>query len=167
MSVCAKFQLSSSSRSAWKVSVGGGWWWVGWGLQSHFRVKPNRCVVLCWGWGFDNTWNCLKITLKQSWGLWSDRRLKLGDLRKRHLETVPELASRFRQRGYSIWTLAFLGKYIFGLAAESFVVTELKINSKYKCSLHSWGLGYETRPAVFQTTKLTFSTNLRTQETSF
>ena len=30
--------------------------WVvgGWGLQSHFRVKPNRCVVLCWGWGFDN-----------------------------------------------------------------------------------------------------------------
>ena len=32
-------------------------WWVGggWGLQSHFRVKPNRCVVLCWGWGFDNT----------------------------------------------------------------------------------------------------------------
>ena len=32
--------------------------WVvggGWGLQSHFRVKPNRCVVLCWGWGFDNT----------------------------------------------------------------------------------------------------------------
>ena len=33
--------------------VGGGWW-VGWGMQSHFRVKPNRCVVLCWGWGFDN-----------------------------------------------------------------------------------------------------------------
>ena len=32
--------------------VGGGW--VGWGLQSHFSVKPNRCVVLCWGWGFDN-----------------------------------------------------------------------------------------------------------------
>ena len=32
-------------------------WWVvvgGWGLHSHFRVKPNRCVVLCWGWGFDN-----------------------------------------------------------------------------------------------------------------
>ena len=30
--------------------------WVGgwWGLQSHFHVKPNRCVVLCWGWGFDN-----------------------------------------------------------------------------------------------------------------
>ena len=22
--------------------VGG--WWVGWGLQSHFHVKPNRCV---------------------------------------------------------------------------------------------------------------------------
>ena len=42
MSVCAKFQLSRSSRSAWKVSVGGGW--VGWGLQSHFHVKPNRCV---------------------------------------------------------------------------------------------------------------------------
>ena len=29
-------------------------WVVGWGLQSHFHVKPNRCVVLCWGWGFDN-----------------------------------------------------------------------------------------------------------------
>ena len=27
--------------------------WVG-GVHSHFRVKPNRCVVLCWGWGFDN-----------------------------------------------------------------------------------------------------------------
>ena len=38
MSVCAKFQLSSSSRSAWKVSV------VGWGLQSHFHVIPNHCV---------------------------------------------------------------------------------------------------------------------------
>ena len=22
-------------------------WWGGWGVQSHFRVKPNRCVVLC------------------------------------------------------------------------------------------------------------------------
>ena len=43
MSVCAKFQLSSSSRSAWKVSVVGGWW-VGWGLQSHFHVKPNHFV---------------------------------------------------------------------------------------------------------------------------
>ena len=30
--------------------MGGGWV----GLHSHFRVKPNRCVVLCWGWGFDN-----------------------------------------------------------------------------------------------------------------
>ena len=30
------------------LSLGGGW-----GLHSHFRVKPNRCVVLCWGWGFD------------------------------------------------------------------------------------------------------------------
>ena len=32
-------------------------WWVGgggWGVQSHLRVEPNRCVVLCWGWGFDN-----------------------------------------------------------------------------------------------------------------
>ena len=27
---------------------------VGWGLHSHFHVKPNRCVVLCLGWGFDN-----------------------------------------------------------------------------------------------------------------
>ena len=24
-------------------------------MHSHFRVKPNRCVVLCWGWGFDNS----------------------------------------------------------------------------------------------------------------
>ena len=23
-------------------------------LHSHFHVKPNRWVVLCWGWGFDN-----------------------------------------------------------------------------------------------------------------
>ena len=30
--------------------VGGGWG----GLHSNFHVKPNRCVVLCWGWGFDN-----------------------------------------------------------------------------------------------------------------
>ena len=29
---------------------GGGWG----GLHSHFRGQPNRCVVLCWGWGFDN-----------------------------------------------------------------------------------------------------------------
>ena len=29
--------------------VGGGW--VGWGLQSHFHVKPNRCVeVRFWFW---------------------------------------------------------------------------------------------------------------------
>ena len=28
--------------------MGGGWG----GLHSHFHVKPNRCVVL--GWGFDN-----------------------------------------------------------------------------------------------------------------
>ena len=25
------------------------------GVHSHFHVKPNRCVVLCWGWGFDNS----------------------------------------------------------------------------------------------------------------
>ena len=31
--------------------------WGGWvgGVHSHFHVKPNRCVVLCWGWGFDNS----------------------------------------------------------------------------------------------------------------
>ena len=34
-----------------KFLWGGGWWW---GVHSHFHVKPNRCVVLCWGWGFDN-----------------------------------------------------------------------------------------------------------------
>ena len=30
------------------------------GLHSHFRVKPNCCVVLClgWGWGFDNIGLC-------------------------------------------------------------------------------------------------------------
>ena len=29
---------------------------LGWGggLHNHFHVKPNRCVVLCWDWGFDN-----------------------------------------------------------------------------------------------------------------
>ena len=36
-------------------------WWVvggGWGLQSHFRVKPN--LVLRLGWGFDNSHEDLK-----------------------------------------------------------------------------------------------------------
>ena len=30
-------------------------------MHSHFHVKPNRCVVFCWGWGwgFEN-----KLTLK-------------------------------------------------------------------------------------------------------
>ena len=27
-------------------------WWVGWGVQSHFRVKPNRCVEVRLGLGF-------------------------------------------------------------------------------------------------------------------
>ena len=27
---------------------------VGWGLQSHFIVKPNLVLRLGWGWGFDN-----------------------------------------------------------------------------------------------------------------
>ena len=32
-----------------------GGWGVGWGgLHSHFHGQLNRCVVLCWGWGFDN-----------------------------------------------------------------------------------------------------------------
>ena len=31
---------------------------MGWGLQSNFRVKPNSCVVLCWGWGFGNCRKC-------------------------------------------------------------------------------------------------------------
>ena len=52
MRVCAKFQLSSSSRSAWKVSVVG---WGGWGVHSHYVVKPN--LVLRLGWGFDNRYN--------------------------------------------------------------------------------------------------------------
>ena len=40
--------LEVAEKFLW--GVGGGWG----GLHSHFRVKPNRCVVLCWGWGFDN-----------------------------------------------------------------------------------------------------------------
>ena len=47
-------------------------WWVGWGLQSHFHVKPNRCVVLCWGWGFDNILNY--VLLKEI--LFTDRHTK-------------------------------------------------------------------------------------------
>ena len=46
MSVCAKFQLSSSFRSAWKVSVGCG--------VCTVIILSNPTVVLCWGWGFDN-----------------------------------------------------------------------------------------------------------------
>ena len=54
MNICAKFQLSSWSRSGWKVCVGGGGVGGGWGgLHSHFHSQPNRCVMLCWGWGFD------------------------------------------------------------------------------------------------------------------
>ena len=42
----------------------GGWGGVsGWGLHSHFRVKPNRCVVLCWGWGFDNLSKNVDMTM--------------------------------------------------------------------------------------------------------
>ena len=36
------------------------WGGGGGGLQSHFHVKPNRCVVLCWGWGFDNMADSIK-----------------------------------------------------------------------------------------------------------
>ena len=71
MSVCAKFQLSSSSRSAWKVSVVGGW--GGWGLQSHFRVKPNRCVVL--GLGFWQK-SFLWVSCQMIFGSWSENRGK-------------------------------------------------------------------------------------------
>ena len=51
--------------------------WVG-GVHSHFHVKPNRCVVLCWGWGFDN----LKLTKYSRWKLsgcvlWDLGRLEL------------------------------------------------------------------------------------------
>ena len=42
-------RLEVPEKFLWVGWVG----WGGWGLQSHFRVKPNRCVVLCWGWGFD------------------------------------------------------------------------------------------------------------------
>ena len=50
--------LEVAEKFLWGVG-GGGWGggWGGWGgLHSHFHVKPNRCVVLCWGWGFDNTY---------------------------------------------------------------------------------------------------------------
>ena len=40
--------LEVAEKFLWGVGGGGG------GLHSHFHVKPNRCVVLCWGWGFDN-----------------------------------------------------------------------------------------------------------------
>ena len=51
MSVCAKFQLSSSSRSAWKVSVGGmGWGGVGGAESFYCQTQP----LLRLGWGFDN-----------------------------------------------------------------------------------------------------------------
>ena len=30
------------------------WWVCGWSSQSHFLVKPNRCVEVRLGWGFDN-----------------------------------------------------------------------------------------------------------------
>ena len=44
--------LEVAEKFLWGV---GGWGGVGWGgLHSNFHVKPNRCVVLCWGWGFDN-----------------------------------------------------------------------------------------------------------------
>ena len=42
--------LEVAEKFVWGVG-GGGW---GGCLHSHFHVKPNRCVVLCWGWGFDN-----------------------------------------------------------------------------------------------------------------
>ena len=53
MSVCAKFQLFSSSRSAWKVSVGWGGG-VGWGGVCKVIFISNPTVVLRLGWGFDN-----------------------------------------------------------------------------------------------------------------
>ena len=42
--------LEVPEKFVWSGVGGEGWG----GLHSHFRVKPNRCVVLCWGWGFDN-----------------------------------------------------------------------------------------------------------------
>ena len=70
MSVCAKFQLPSMSRSGWKVSVGGvvGWWG---GVQSHFQVKPNfRWIVieLTLSWGFDNWIGRLGVIYRSIWG---------------------------------------------------------------------------------------------------
>ena len=38
----------------------------GWGgLHSDFRVKPTRCVRLCWGWGFDKNEVCKTVIQTQ------------------------------------------------------------------------------------------------------
>ena len=50
MSVCAKFQLSSSSRSAWKLCVVGG------GVCKVIFMS-NPTIVLRLGWGFDKKEN--------------------------------------------------------------------------------------------------------------
>ena len=42
--------LEVAEKFLWGGGVGVGWG----GLHNHFHVKSNRCVVLCWGWGFDN-----------------------------------------------------------------------------------------------------------------
>ena len=52
--------LEVAEKFLWGGGGGGG----GGGLHSDFRVKPTRCVRLCWGWGFDNL--ILKIHCQDS-----------------------------------------------------------------------------------------------------
>ena len=52
------FSSLAGLEVAEKFLWGGG----GGGLHSHFHVTPNRCVVLCWGWGFDK--KCSILVLK-------------------------------------------------------------------------------------------------------
>jgi len=55
--------LEVAEKFLWGVGWVGGWG----GLHSDFRVKPTRCVRLCWGWGFDNT--SLKVLSCHDWSM--------------------------------------------------------------------------------------------------
>ena len=63
-------RLEVPEKFLWVV-VGGGW-----GLQSHFRVKPNHLLRL--GWGFDNS--------KSEYSHSKIPRLVLKDLDEEHIK---------------------------------------------------------------------------------